>query len=227
MRADLRATKERVIAAASALFAERGFHGTTVRDIAQRARVNLAAGHYHFGSKETLYLEVLRAQFADVMAELEQRKARLTADMARPGAAALRELLHTRVSAMLELLLGPPPGLHGTLMMREMCDPSAALPHIVEQFIQPHKRDMEAIVTGLFPRLGRDDVERCVFSMVGQVFFHRNMLPILQVMIGRRENSRAWRRATAEHIVEFSLGGMHRIAARSGRPHRAAGQGAR
>ena len=57
-----------MIAAASALFAERGFHGTTVRDIAQRARVNLAAGHYHFGSKETLYLEVLRVQFADIMA---------------------------------------------------------------------------------------------------------------------------------------------------------------
>ena len=66
-------TKGRVIAAASALFAERGFHGTTARDIARRATVNVAAGHYHFGSKEALYLEVLRAQFADMTATLEAR----------------------------------------------------------------------------------------------------------------------------------------------------------
>ena len=222
MRADPRDTKQRVVAAASALFAERGFHGTTARDIAQRAAVNLAAGHYHFGSKETLYLEVLRVHFADVMAELEQRGARLTAGRARPGRAALRELLRTRIAAMLELLLGPPPGLHGTLMMREMCDPSAALPHIVDQFIQPHKRELEEIVATLLPRLGREDVERCVFSIVGQVFFYRQMLPALRLMIGRRELTRPWLRATAEHITEFSLGGMQHIAARGRRPRRGA-----
>jgi AcrR family transcriptional regulator len=218
-----RDTKRRVIAAASGLFAERGFHGTTVRDIAQRARVNLAAGHYHFGSKETLYLEVLRVQFGEIMAELEQRGARLTAGTARPGRAALRELLRTRITAMLELLLGPPPGLHGTLMMREMCDPSAALPDIVEQFIQPHKREMEAIVAGLLPRLGRQQVERCIFSIVGQVFFYRHMFPALPLLFGQRELTRSWLGAVAEHITEFSLGGMQRTAARQRRARLARG----
>jgi AcrR family transcriptional regulator len=213
MRAD-RDTRARVVAAASALFAERGFHGTTVRDIAQRARVNLAAGHYHFGSKETLYLEVLRVQFADIMAELDQRGARLAAGRTRPGRAALRELLRTRVAAMLELLLGPPPGLHGTLMMREMCDPSAALPDIVEQFIQPHKREMEAIVSALLPQLQREQVERCVFSIVGQVFFYRHMQPALRLMFRRRALGRAWLLEVAAHITEFSLGGMERVAGR-------------
>jgi AcrR family transcriptional regulator len=227
MPTDPRATKERVIGAATALFAERGFHGTTVRDIAERARVNLAAGHYHFGSKEALYLEVLRAQFAGVMAELEQRGARLAAGAVRPGRAALRELLHARIAAMLELLLGPPLGLHGTLMMREMCDPSAALPDIVEQFIQPHKREMEAIVGALLPGVGRAAVERCVFSIVGQVFFYRHLLPALQLMLGRGALTRPRLRATAEHIVAFSLGGMQRIAVRRGRPRRAPGRAGR
>jgi AcrR family transcriptional regulator len=211
-----RVTKERVLDAAAALFAARGFHGTTVRDIMQRAGVNLAAGHYHFGSKETLYLEVLRAQFAALMAELEQRGARFAGGARRP--AALRALLRVRIAAMLELLLGPPPGLHGLLMMREMCDPSAAFPHIVEQFIVPHKVEMEAIVAGLLPGLARDAVERCVFSIVGQIFFYRQQLPTLLHLSGRRQLSRAWMRATAEHIAEFSLGGMQRVgAARSSR----------
>ena len=88
--------------------------------------------------------------------ELEQRGARLTPQAPRGRRRrALRALLRTRIAAMLELLLGPPPGLPGTLMMREMCDPSAALPDIVEQFIQPQKREMETIVAALLPRLGR------------------------------------------------------------------------
>src|SRR5262249_56597881 len=56
-------TRQRLLAAASELFAAQGYHGTTVREIAQRAGVNLAAGNYHFGSKRELYLEVLRAYF--------------------------------------------------------------------------------------------------------------------------------------------------------------------
>lgn len=233
MPVDADETRRRVIDAAAVLFAERGFHGTTVRDIAQRARVNLAAGHYHFGSKETLYLEVLRVQFADVMAQLDRRGARLGAGGARPSQAALRELLYARTAAMLEMLLGPPPALHGTLMMREMCDPSAALPDIVEQFIQPHRREMEAIVGALVPRLTREQVERCVFSIVGQVFFYRHMYPVVSVMVGLREPTRAWLRAVAEHIAEFSLGGMQHIARRrvaaksGGRPAARRARGAR
>ena len=209
-----RTTKDRVIAAASALFAERGFRGTTVRDIAQRARVNLAAAHYHFGSKESLYLEVLRVQFAGVMIELGQRGARPGAGPTPLPEAALRTVLRTRIAAMLELLLGPPPGSHGTLMMREMCDPSAALPDIVELVIQPLKRDMEAIVGGLLPKLGSGAIERCVFSIVAQVLFYRQMLPALQRMIGPGIDTRPWQRATAEHIAEFSLGGLRHIGRR-------------
>ena len=66
-------TKDRLLTAAAELFAERGFHRTTVRDIAARARVNVAAGNYHYGSKRALYLAVLRAQFADVRATLRAR----------------------------------------------------------------------------------------------------------------------------------------------------------
>lgn len=216
------ATRQRVLDAAAALFAERGFHGTTARDIAQRAGVNLAAGHYHFGSKESLYLEVMRQQFAAINAVLERRGGRPSGG-GRLGRAALREMLHVRIGAMLELLLGPPPGLHGTLMMRETCDPSAALPDIVDQFIQPQKREMEEIIARLLPRLRPEQVQRCVFSIVGQVFFYRYMLPALEHMVGPRALSKAWLRAAAEHIADFSLGGMQRLASSAAaRPHRRA-----
>jgi AcrR family transcriptional regulator len=53
-------TKEQIIAVAERLFAERGFAGTTLRTVVSEAGVNLAAVHYHFGSKEELFRAVVR-----------------------------------------------------------------------------------------------------------------------------------------------------------------------
>ncbi|MBX3026573.1 CerR family C-terminal domain-containing protein [bacterium] len=203
-------TRRRVIEAASELFAAHGFHGTTARDIAQRAGVNLAAAHYHFGAKDDLYLEVLRAQFDAITAALERRGARLPAG-AKPGRAALEALLRARIAAMLEVLMGPPPGLHGTLMLREMCDPSAALPHIVRQFIEPMKRETEEIIARLEPALPRDAVERCMFSIVGQVFFYRTQLPAFPHLSPGLRLDHAGLAAIADHIATFSLGGMRAL----------------
>ncbi|MDX2167040.1 MAG: CerR family C-terminal domain-containing protein [Deltaproteobacteria bacterium] len=206
-------TRQRVIDAASALFAERGFHATTVRDIARRAGVNLAAAHYHFGSKDTLYLEVMRTQFDAVMQSLAERRARFTGG--RPSRRALVELLRERVAVMLEMLLGPPPGLPGTLMLREMLDPSAALPDIVRQFVRPHKDEIGALVARLAPRLDAATVERCVFSIVGQIFFYRTQLAALPHLSDSPPMTKRWIAATAAHITSFSLGGMRAAAARS------------
>ncbi|WP_322818571.1 helix-turn-helix domain-containing protein [Tepidiforma sp.] len=49
------ATRERILAAARALFAERGFDGTSVRMIANRAGVSDPAVHYYFPSKYDLF----------------------------------------------------------------------------------------------------------------------------------------------------------------------------
>jgi AcrR family transcriptional regulator len=46
--------REHILNVAEVLFAEKGFDGTSVRDIAQQAGVNLAMISYYFGSKEKL-----------------------------------------------------------------------------------------------------------------------------------------------------------------------------
>jgi AcrR family transcriptional regulator len=52
-------TRERVLDVAERLFAQKGFHCTSTRTLAREAQVNLAAIHYHFGSKETLLEKVI------------------------------------------------------------------------------------------------------------------------------------------------------------------------
>lgn len=47
-------TKQKVIDAASSLFFQKGFHGTSVRDIAEKASVNVSLISYYFKSKQGL-----------------------------------------------------------------------------------------------------------------------------------------------------------------------------
>ena len=208
-----------MLTAAATLFAERGFHGTTVRAIAAHAGVNLAAGNYHYGSKRTLYLEVLRAQFAAIEAELERHGARPAADLTRLTRRELEQVLRNRAGVMLNLLVGPPPSLHATLMQREMCDPSEALPVIVEEFVLPMLRETEAIIAQLAPGLDAQQVERCAFSVMGQALFYRFSMPATLRIWGMRQYPRGLSETLAAHITEFSLGGLARVAT-LGKPKR-------
>ena len=215
-------TRRRLIAAASELFAARGFHATTARDIARHAGVNLAAGHYHYGSKQALYLEVLREQFAQIGRTLRARGASKTGpELRRLRRAELLALLRTRIRVMLENLLGPPPSLHGALMQREMTDPSDALPMIVGEFMQPMFEETRRIVARLEPRLGAADLRRCVLGIIGQAVFYRFAMPAMLRLHELPSYPPGFADALAEHIATFSLGGIDAVVRRRKRRSRA------
>lgn len=65
-------TKARILAAAEEVFASRGFEGASTREIAARAGVNISSLHYHWASKETLYLAVFRNIFDQLVELLQQ-----------------------------------------------------------------------------------------------------------------------------------------------------------
>ena len=216
------ATKDRLVAAAASLFAERGYHATSVRDIARRAGANVASGHYHYGSKKALYVEVLRDQFRSVQSELRKRGgSRPREELSHLSREEIVEVLRSRIRTMLELLIGPSPSLHATLMQREMCDPSEALPVIVVEFIVPMTEEMAGIIAHLFPRMDSGEVESCVRSIAGQVLFYRFAMPAMLHIQGREEYPRGTATKIAEHITEFSLGGAERVASKRKRGTRA------
>lgn len=66
---DSEGTRERALRAAEQLFAERGFNGVSVRDIAAAAAVNIGSIAYHFGNKEGLLSEVYRRHCEPMIAE--------------------------------------------------------------------------------------------------------------------------------------------------------------
>ncbi|HUC61950.1 MAG TPA: CerR family C-terminal domain-containing protein [Alphaproteobacteria bacterium] len=92
-------TRQRLIAAAFEVFAERGYEGATTRHLAERAGVNLPAIQYYFGNKEGLY----RAAVGTIVARIEEHMA----EVARRIEAALtaRQVPKKRlIGLLLELL---------------------------------------------------------------------------------------------------------------------------
>jgi AcrR family transcriptional regulator len=59
------ATRESIRSAADALFRQRGYAGTSVRDIAARAEADPALVIRHFGTKELLFLDTMRLTIDD------------------------------------------------------------------------------------------------------------------------------------------------------------------
>jgi AcrR family transcriptional regulator len=62
-----KATREKIIKAASRAFARNGYDGASIRTIVAAADVNQAAINYHFGSKDGLYRAVLQAALLALM----------------------------------------------------------------------------------------------------------------------------------------------------------------
>lgn len=59
-KADSSSTKDCLLSAAKQLFAEKGFEGVSVREIAEKAKANIALISYHFKNKDGLYKECLK-----------------------------------------------------------------------------------------------------------------------------------------------------------------------
>lgn len=68
---DLNDKQIQIIEIAERLFAERGFDGTSVRDIAHEAGVNIAMISYYFGSKEKLMEALLEWRVGEIKIRVE------------------------------------------------------------------------------------------------------------------------------------------------------------
>ncbi len=84
-------TAERILDAAEALFAEHGFAGTHLRDVAERVGLRIPSLYNHFASKEGLYAAVLERGLRPMLKQLEG--VALERDAAREGERLVAQLM--------------------------------------------------------------------------------------------------------------------------------------
>ena len=196
-------TRQRILRAATRIFAELGFHQTTVREICQSAEVNVAAINYHFRDKEGLYLEVLRAAHA---------RANRVAPLQPEGVdkATAEDRLRGFVRAICARIFDVgPDACHGQLMSHEMVRPTRALDEIVETEIRPKAMLLMGIIREIVGPEPPDEAVRAVcYSIIGQCLFYKNCRPVVERLMPENVPTPEDMEAIAEHIVEFSLHGI-------------------
>lgn len=72
-----------IIAAAAEVFAEKGFEGARVDEIAERAGINKAGLYYHLGNKSDIYIAVFRSVMGNTIQVIEDRVKNETAPEAK------------------------------------------------------------------------------------------------------------------------------------------------
>jgi len=205
------ATAARLLAAATELFAERGFANVTVRDVCERAQANVAAINYHFRGKDGLYQAVLQSAIA-IMRETTELARR-----AGEGQAA-EEQLRIYVRTFITRVVASRGNWIHQLMAREMSDPTPALDLVISQVIRPRLALLSGIVAALMDVEPADPrVLPCVFSVNAQCVTLLN-----HKGAGRIDPAFAATLETIEpmvdHIARFSLAGIAAMAAGPLRP---------
>jgi AcrR family transcriptional regulator len=192
-------TRARLVDAAGEMFAELGFHHTTVRQICQRAGANIAAVNYHFRDKTGLYTEVVRQSM---------RAARLDAvraafDQNAPPEQILRAVIKTRLESLRSLDLGD---WHFRIFAHELAKPTPAMNIVVNEAIRPLYSRMCMLlgnILGLPP--DHEKTRLCAHSIIGQLLFYAFARPVINRLAPEMKMSATHIDLLADHITEFSL----------------------
>jgi AcrR family transcriptional regulator len=197
-RAD--ATRDRLLEAATKVFAARGFARAGVREICAAARCNVAAVSYHFGDKAALYREVLLGGF--------HRAGPFppAADPARPA----HHQLHLLIEAFLGRLLSGGRASHARVMARELVEPTPALRDVIDATFRPLCDGVAGLVRALRTDLAPGDVDLHTLSVIGQCVVYRHARPALDLLHGPEALGEAEVPRLARHIVRQVLGGLGR-----------------
>jgi AcrR family transcriptional regulator len=130
-------SKEKVLEAAITLFQVKGFHGTSVRDIALKANVNVALVSYYFGGKQGL-LEQLNVQFLEGYIQA----------MEQATEERLGQSSHEKLLAVMEqvLLYEQQASSLARLVLREMTLDSTLVREIMSTYMRKEKHLLETIL---------------------------------------------------------------------------------
>ncbi|HTX22181.1 MAG TPA: CerR family C-terminal domain-containing protein [Candidatus Aquilonibacter sp.] len=203
-------TRRQLLEAAGEVFAEIGFRNATIREICRRAGANIAAVNYHFGDKETLYLEVLRYAHGKA---LEKYPPLLGVSADAPPEKKLGAFVH---SLLLRIFDKGPTAWHGKVMLREMIEPTEALDSLVEERFRPMSEQLRQIVAEIL-RLpaGDERVRLCAFSVVSQCVFYHHCGPVICRLLPKQQAPGiAGIGRLADHITCFSLAAMNSVSKR-------------
>ena len=199
-------TKKRILDAAEALFALKGYAAVSVREITGAADCNLAAVNYHFGNKQNLYMEVFRSCWLPRAMRIQECFQDL---LAANGTITASAIVQSLARAFLEGPLSEEERKrHHQLISGEMAKPTEAYKLVADEAFRPLFESLLKDLRSAMP----DDIEEerlalNIFSVFAMVLYFNFARPMISSFTGRSYDA-DFKERLVDHIVEFALNGL-------------------
>lgn len=208
-RSDGIETRRRLLEVACKVFASKGYYNATIAEICQQASANVAAANYHFGSKESLYVEAWRYAFKRSL-ELYPPDGGVSPE------APLEDRFHGRIASLLKRI-GDQENRSFEIVHKEMANPTGQLREVIHNSIKPIREGLAVLVREVLGKdASEDQVRLCQMSVTAQCFG-----PMLRARRQRQAPHDSGESASshltqnveilAEHITRFSLAGIKEV----------------
>lgn len=206
------AKKDKLLAAASEAFIEKGFREATVAEICARAEANISAVNYHFGSKESLYQEAWRHSFTESLKSYPL-------DGGVSETAPAEERLRGQLTSLIQRIADEN-NKDFFIAQMEMVNPTGLLKEVMKTELIPMRQQTLALVRELLgPEATEQQVHYCEISIISMCVH-----PMVMQRIAKRAKDKEMPAiiedipAFADHVVKFALAGINAIRSKGSKP---------
>ena len=198
-------TRSALIAAAGALFAEKGFEAVSLREITRLAGMNVASVKYHFGSRDAL----VDAVVSQLATPVNEERLRRLDQLEEEGRETVKSLLEAFFEPLIIQVQSSPLSekLFVKLMGRVVGERPYEFPdEVMGQFREVARRYVPAFVSAC-PHLSSEEVFWRIhfsFGVLSNTLTHGDLLKKISAgQVGDEDLSR-----TLERVVRFCEGGF-------------------
>lgn len=191
-----------ILLAAEKLFAARGYHAVTIRQIAEEAEVPLALVGYYFGPKHALF----HAIFAHWNHTIEERLAALRA--ARPDPAdphTLTRIIEAFVRPVIRLRGSPEGEYYALLVGRELAYAAEEADRVLREFFDPLAHAFIDALHAALPQVPRERMAWGYQFALGALLHHISDTRVERLSLGL---SRVGDPDAERLLVAFIVGGL-------------------
>jgi AcrR family transcriptional regulator len=187
-------SKERILSTAIVLFAQKGYSGLSMRQLAQAVDMSVAAIYHHFPDKNALYLEAVRFAFSD--------KEQIFAQVWESGCPA-EEKLARFVRSLIDVMLQDR-DFH-RLMQREILEADPERMQLLAQGV--FNREFCLLMQLAAELAPEQDPHLVATSVIGLAKYYVEYQPLLKNFPGRKPEHEIPEVAAA-HITQLLLNGL-------------------
>ena len=199
--------QERLLNSAEELFCEKGFEGTSIRDIASAAECNIASVNYYFGGKQQLYEQVWKRHL------IPMRDARLKSIQKISIDSEKKTPLEDLIKSFANSFMGSIAETQNVsnlnkLMAREYINKHLPADMFLQEVMMPTINAMQQALVKALPNIDEIKLPWIVFSLIGQLVHLGHVRVMFDDSADDLTRNMFYSDEVIDHIVKFTCAGI-------------------